>query len=527
MKIRAVSIFTIITLFFGLSSWRVYDIGHSTDLTAASSQMTYVLTVNEPRGNIYDRNMRKLVGTQSKYVAAISPNVSTVNEINNKLGDAAKGALKILRSGKPAAIDATADFSSEQSFLFSVPVRYAEHQIASHIIGYADASGHGITGLEYAYDELLTADDPVTVTYTVDATGRPLSGVDPIVSGTTDVKTGVVLTLDSAVQKAVEQVAPNLGTGAVIVMNAADGDILAMCSVPNYSPLNIAASLENSSSPLLNRALMAYNVGSVFKISVAAAAIDNGTSASWHYNCTGSTKIGTNVFNCHEYGGHGNINMTQALSGSCNPYFISLAQRTGADKILELCKNLGFGSSRNLANGLSAVAGTLPSVDKLTTLPAALANFSFGQGELLLNSVDIAVMTAMIANGGYAVTPRIVSGVVLADGSLTEYRATKPKRVIKDSTADTVSQMMCAVVSDGTGAAALPEVGGAGGKTATAEAGYKIDGKKVNQCWFTGFYPADNPQYVITVLGENGATGSTTCAPVFKQICDSLYDLGV
>lgn len=527
MKKRAISLFTVVTLLFSLSSWRIYDIISSADTAVLSQQMSYTLTVVEPRGNIYDRNMRKLVATQSKYIAAVSPNVSTVNEINRKLGDSATAALELLKSGKPSAIEVTSDFSAEESILFSVPVRYSDDQLASHIIGYTDASGHGVTGLEYAFDDLLSSEDAVKVTYTVDATGRPLSGVAPIVSGTTDIKTGIVLTLDSAVQKAVEQAAPELGTGAVVVMDAENGDILAMSSVPDYSPLNVSASLENSSSPLINRALSAYNVGSVFKILVAAAAVESGVSPSYSYNCTGNVKIGSNVFNCHESGGHGVIDMTSALSGSCNPYFISVAQKTGGDRILSLCRSLGFGERRAFADGLSAAAGTLPNADTLKSQPAALANFAFGQGDLLLTPVDVAVMTAMAANGGYAVTPRLVSGVVMSDGSLYGYRSIKPERVISEKTALSVKKMMCAVVSDGTGLAAMPDSGGAGGKTATAEAGYKIDGKKVNQCWFSGFYPADNPRYAITVLGENGQSGSATCAPVFKQICDSLNQLGM
>ena len=86
---------------------------------------------------------------------------------------------------------------------------------------------------------------------------------------------------------------------------------------------------------------------------------------------------------------------------------------------------------------------------------------------------------------------------------------------------------MCAVVSEGTGGAAMPNVGGAGGKTATAEAGYKVDDQKVNQCWFSGFYPAENPKYVITVLGENGESGAKTAAPVFKRVCDAIYEAGI
>ena len=527
MKIRTISIFCVITLFFSVASWRIYDIALNSDVTAAGQYTTSSLTVWEPRGNIYDRNGNKLVGTQNRYVAAVSPNLSTINEINKKLGKAATTALEMLSGGKPTVIDATADFSCDESILFRVPVRYSTDQLAAHLIGYADLSGHGVTGVELAYDDLLTAEEPVTVTYTVDATGRPLSGVEPAVSGTTDVKTGVILTIDSALQKIAEQAAPDLGTGTVIIMDPSSGDILAMASVPDYSPLNVAASLNNSSAPLVNRALASYNVGSVFKILVAAAALDGGVSAQFENTCTGSVKIGENLFGCHEYGGHGTIDMKKALCGSCNPYFISLAERIGGEKILTLCENLGFGTKRAIANNLFTAESTLPKKETVTAQPAALANFAFGQGELLLTPVDVAVMTAMIANGGYAVTPKAVGGVMLADGGVKEYYTDKPRRVISENAAKSVAEMMCAVVSEGTGGAAMPNVGGAGGKTATAEAGYKVDDQKVNQCWFSGFYPAENPKYVITVVGENGESGAKTAAPVFKRVCDGIYEAGI
>lgn len=522
MKVRAISLFTAVTLIFCIAAGRVYYIIDSADCTAASEQMTYVLTIDKPRGNIYDCNLRKLVGTQSRYTAAVSPNVSAVNEITKRLGSGAKPALELLRAGKPAAIEVTADFDAEESVLFTTSVRYSAVQTASHLIGYTDASGHGVTGIESAYDDFLTCEDAVTVTYTVDATGRPLSGVEPVVSGSTDIKTGVILTVDSTVQRAAEQAAQSLGTGAVIVMDADDGDIRAICSVPDYSPLNIAAALESSTSPLVNRALSPYDVGSVFKILVAAAAIYGGVSPSHRYTCTGNIKIGTNVFNCHDLDGHGSINMTDALCGSCNPYFITLARLCGADKLFKLCRSLSLGSERSLADGLVSAAGTLPDEQTVKDQPAALANFAFGQGKLLLTPVDVAVMTAMTANGGYAVTPRVVSGVMLTDGSVTELKHQAPQRVISEYAASQVSRMMQAVISDGTGAAAMPETGGAGGKTATARAGYTVGGEKVDQCWFSGFYPAKDPQYVITVFGENGVSGASTCAPVFKAICDAL-----
>lgn len=525
MKKRALSLFIAVTLMFLTSSWRIYDIVSDADLSAASSQMSYKLTVTSPRGNIYDRNLRKLVAQQSRYLAAVPSNLSTLNEIDSKLGDYAKVAREALKSGKPTVIEAVSDFAAEQSALFSIPIRYSDNQLASHVIGYTDGSGQGVTGIEYAFDKLLTCEEDVTVTYTVDANGRALSGVEPTVSGTTNIKTGVVLTLDSSIQRITEQSARSIEKGAVVVMNAKSGEILALASRPDYSPLNLADALKSDSSPLINRAFSAYNVGSVFKILVAAAAVDSGVSRSATYTCNGNVKIGTNTFNCHNLSGHGEVDMTAALANSCNPYFINLASKVGAKDIMSLCQKLRFNEKKSFADRLFAVSGRLPSEEKLSSQPAALANFSFGQGELLLTPIDVAVMTAMIANGGYRVSPRLVSGIMLADGSISEYMSESPQRVISEKAADTVAEMMTAVISSGTGSSAAPTYLSAGGKTATAEAGYKSNGQPVNQCWFSGFYPAENPEYVITVLAENGVSGSKSAAPVFRSICDGIYDL--
>ena len=154
MKKRAVALFIVVTLMFLTSSWRIYDIVSDADLSAASSQMSYKLTVTSPRGNIYDRNLKKMVSQQSKWVAAVPSNLSTLNEIDKKLGDYAKIAREALKSGKPTVIEAVSDFAAEQSVLFSIPIRYSDNQLASHIIGYTDASGHGVTGIEYAFDKL-------------------------------------------------------------------------------------------------------------------------------------------------------------------------------------------------------------------------------------------------------------------------------------------------------------------------------------------------------------------------------------
>ena len=220
------------------------------------------------------------------------------------------------------------------------------------------------------------------------------------------------------------------------------------------------------------------------------------------------------------------MNMRQALEQSCNTYFIQLANQIGAEKVYEMAVLLGFGKETVLASGLVSKAGKLPDLSNLKSSSAALANFSIGQGDFLATPLQIAAMTAAVANGGAAPRPALTLGIRDADGSVRFDEPSTAVRAMSRSTAEQLAKMMVAVVASGTGNAAAPETGGAGGKTATAETGWKAeDGSAVLQAWFTGFYPAENPQYIITVLAEDGKSGSTTAAPVFKHIADGIAAL--
>lgn len=127
-----------------------------------------------------------------------------------------------------------------------------------------------------------------------------------------------------------------------------------------------------------------------------------------NYCCEGFYRLGDHSYFCHERAGHGTLDLQQAMQLSCNPYFVELGQRTGAQALLRMAQRLGFGAGSQLAEGVNSSAGSLPTLAQAT--PGELANLSFGQGRLTATPVQVAGMLAAVANGGYAVQPTLFAG---------------------------------------------------------------------------------------------------------------------
>lgn len=521
MKKRMKVITFTVTLMLIISAARVGSLSFGLTKAASTGSSRYTLTVATPRGTLYDCNFNRLTNTLSKRVAVLTSDAKTVAAVTSQLGDEAEDILSRMKSGKPVVCEVPMDFESENAIIFTVDTGLPNDCLAPHIIGYLDAEGRGVTGVERAYDSLLYSDTPLRVTYTVDATGRALSGVEPQVSGQPRKNEGVVLTLDARIQRIAQSQGEHLQKGAIIVMESSTGKIKAVASFPDYSPDKVGQVLDHPDGPLVNRALSLYNVGSVFKPCVALAALDTNISPQLTHNCKGYTLIGSNRFNCNALEGHGLLDMTDSMAKSCNCYFIELGSRVGAELLYNTCIRLGFNRAYSLCEGVGTSPGVLPSLKSLSQLPAALANLSFGQGDLMLSPLHIAVMTAAIANGGMLVTPSLIEGTTADGKTLTPVEQASPRRIMDADSASAVARMMLQVVKSGTGKAAAPDEGQAGGKTATAETGWVVNGKTVTQSWFAGFWR----EYTVVVLCEDGVSGSADCAPVFKRVCDMLSQL--
>lgn len=496
---------------------------------AADQQAGYTITVASARGTIYDTDLTPLVNTGTEYRLSVAPTPEALTLLSDRLdAEEWERVEQRLSGGTPVALtmedipDAAAGM-----MVFQTPVRYTGTLPAAHLLGYLDSEGqHGITGVEKLFDDVLTEySGEVQVTYTLDGTGEWLQGIAPRVENTLSrSQGGVALTLDSRVQKIAQRAADRyLPQGAAVVCEAATGRVLAMVSTPGFQPDTVADVLEDTRSPLLNRALCNYNCGSVFKIVTAAAALEGGIPLTTAYSCAGRIEVQGVPFRCHQQLGHGKVNMVSGFAGSCNPYFIQLAERTGGERLYRMASLLGFGRSLVMESGLETARSILPPRQSLNG--AALANLSIGQGELLASPLHIAALVGAVLNDGQWRAPSLLKGMVDEQRRLTETGLPEPQTVFSADTAGVLRDMMLETVRSGTGQTAAPAAGGAGGKTGTAETGWQQEGEEVVQSWFAGFYPAEEPEYVVVTLAEDADNTGGNSSAAFRQICEQLASL--
>jgi len=524
---RIIAFFSVFMLSMFLSILMVYRISNGTELAqTAERQSSYKLTVASTRGTIYDCHLSALTGSQKEYVAAVVPGIETTAALSKILPDSRmESVYETMGDGHPFTLSIPSNIEQKGIDVFTIQKRYPDSGLGVHVLGYLDGTGKGAAGIEKAFDSLLSSNQGrITVTYKVDALNHVLAGEDAIISDTTELgKSGVVLTLDQYIQTVAEQAADRyLTKGAIVVLEIPSGKIRAMVSRPDYNQNDVASVLESEDSPLVNRAISAYSVGSVFKLAAAAAALEYGISPDYSYTCTGGIDVDGNVFHCYNSESHGQENMEQAIAHSCNTYFVKLMQQVPQEDFLSMARSLGYGQEFILAPGLSSYAGTLPSLKSLS-VPRALANFSFGQGELTATPLQVAAMTNAIASDGVFRAPSLYEGAVDEKLHYTDKtQQNEGKRVMSAETAGLLQQFMKASIEGGTSREGKPDQGGAGAKTATAQTGKYEENTELVESWFTGFFPYDTPKYVVTVFEEGGDGGGRTCGPAFKEIADTL-----
>ena len=492
-------------------------------------QGKYHLHIPLTQGVIYDRFMRPLNQTEDRWLAVVSPTEETVEAVFPVLKDR-DSFTRQLQSVSPFVCELT-EPPAQTPGLTVLPARgdRSGALTAQHLLGYRQEN-RGAAGLERAFSDVLTAcDTSADLTFSVDALGAVLAGDDSETDMNGTPGGGIVTTLDRDIQKitetALQAVRPD--PGAAVVLDCRTGDILASASTPVYQPEALADSLDDPQSPFLNRVLCAYNVGSVFKLVIAAAGLEHGFTADFVNDCTGSTEIYGQVFRCHRRSGHGLLDMEQAVIESCNPYFITLSRMLSAADLHHTAELLGFGQRIVLADGIASDSGSLQSAEMLS-IDAEKANFSFGQGMLLATPLQICAMTACIANRGIYTEPQLVVGVT-ADGSSCPGMPDPAQHyALKPETAQQLCGMMQAVLADPEHANGAPFNTTAGGKTSTAQTGhFAADGTEYCHAWMTGFFPADDPHYAVTVLVENGGSGNEAAAPVFRRIIEEMTRAGL
>ena len=533
MKKRMLVFGAVLTAFFAaLTGWLYHLATSDTIGSAASSQSRSTILVARARGTLYDRYLRPLVNQDRENRYAVFPDNQTVAALSSALSATESEDLtRRFLTGKPftVTIDRLLPLTTGVQ-AFSVPVRYrVDSAFAVHLIGTLDSTGtHGVSGAEWAFDErLAAAAGEAHVTYTVSGSGMRLTGTAAErVNTLSSTAAGVVLTVDRDIQTVAERVADAaVPTGAIVVMDPYSGEILAMVSRPGFTRDTLGAILEREDAPLVNRALANYNCGSVFKIVSAAAALDAGLSADTSFSCTGAVNVGGVTFRCHHRLGHGTLNMFGGFSQSCNPYFIRLIEQTGADALYDTAQAFGFSRAFAIAPGWQTAEANLPSRDALVS-PAALANLSFGQGDLLATPVHIAAAVSAVVNYGRLSPPTVLKGYADADRTTTAASHAPKQIACSPLTAVTLKKMMIDVVENGLGGAAKPKGGTAGGKTGTAQTGaVGQNGEEKVQSWFAGFFPAVQPQYVAVVVSEDAQSTGCYASAAFRSLAEEVMKL--
>lgn len=481
------------------------------------------------RANIFDSNGEKLTNCKENYYAAIKPTKEAADKIKDFLD--AKDFEKLqqdFKKQKPVIQKVNVPYiKSNDILVFSQCERYTDG-LLSHIIGYVNYDGNGVAGVEKSFDELLKKNSRrMRVIFPSGSGGKVIRYGDIILKTDSFYEdSGVYLTIDKRIQEIAEECMDNanIDLGAMVVLEARTGKIRAMVSRPNFDPNNIKKSLDDKNSPFLNRALCQFSVGSVFKPAIAACALEQNIDPYIMYSCTGKIKVKNVEFGCYNRTSHGVLDMQGALEESCNCYFINLINKMDMSETISTLSAFGFGKEIKLCDGIVSQSGVLPSEKELLS-PAAKSNFSFGQGVFMATPLQISACMSVFASGGELYTPYLIEKTIDKDEINFMHKEVKPLRVISKKTADLVCKFLQSAVENGNGRGAKLIYTTSAGKTATAQTGAYKNGKEIYNTWFSGFFPVENPKYVVTVIKEDGSLGASDCAPVFKMFADSVLKM--
>lgn len=398
--------------------------------------------------------------------------------------------------------------------------RYPENPLFPHAVGYSYVD-RGQAGLERFYDDALVGDHGEITSLLDQFLARKRVGDE------------LRTTLDPSAQRAA-LAALGGRRGAVVVMEPDTGKVRVMASVPGYDQNAIRntdafrALNRDPASPLLNRTTQAlYPPGSTFKVVTAAAALDSGryTPDSVVDGTNGKEISGVPLRN---FGGRdwGQVSLTTALTNSVNTAWAQIAVELGKGTMQRYMERFGFGADPpiDLPGDELAPSGEYREgrVIPATSRFVDVGRMAIGQDKLLVTPLQMATVVATVANDGRRMRPWLMERIVDPDGRTRETSQPKQEaRVMSEAAAKELQQMMGNVVREGTGTAAALSGIEVGGKTGTAEIDPRTD---LNQPWFIGFAPLDNPRYAIAVTVERsqGGQGGTVAAPVAKQVLEEL-----
>lgn len=414
---------------------------------------------------------------------------------------------------------------------------YPYDSLASKVLGFTGGDNQGIIGLEVKYEETLKGSNGIILT-TTDARGIELDAVaegriEPVAGKTLEIS------MDYNIQKYCEQAAEKVmrekqADGvSILLMNPQNGEILSMVNVPEFNlndpfELNTGEELEGEklqdalNAMWRNRCINdTYEPGSTFKIITSAACLEEGVvTPEDTFSCPGYRMVEDRRIRCHKVGGHGSETFVQGIQNSCNPVFIDIGLRLGAERFYDYFQQFGLLDLTGI--DLPGEAGTIMhQVENIGLVE--LATISFGQS-FQVTPVQMAVTVSSIINGGRRVTPHFGKAVLDREGNVLETLSYEERSgVVSEKTSKTMQTLLEGVVANGSGKNAYIEGYSIGGKTATSQTLPRSANKYISS--FIGFAPAEDPQVLGMVVIHNPQGiyyGGTIAAPVLRSIFDNV-----
>ena len=512
----------------------------------ALPQQTVTVDVEEKRGNITDRNGIPFTQAGEIHELMIFPNSIGFDDAAYEAIEELTGKPKsyFKEEGKISYTEVILD--PDSSWIERIKegiypgvlyqkgnVRYDDHSLARHVVGYLrESDGVAMSGMEKVFEQYLHPGSVKQVHAVADAKDQIIPGLGYTITEPDETWYHVRLTLDYKIQEILERVLdryPDRRHGGLVV-DARTGDILALASRPQfkqYDPESAVNDTEEAS--FLAIPLEQYPLGSVFKIVVAAAALESGKyTEDTKFVCTGGIQTGSKFFPCHSsVGGLGEITLREAFAYSCNDTFIRIAMDIGGDAIVKTAEKFGLGKALNIE--LPNAAGMLMSKRQYTG--PGIANLAIGQGETMVTPLQIADLLTTLVNGGQRKQLQLVAGLTAPDGKFLESTRESTQsvgqnngndRVISEKTADALAAWMGDVTEYGTAEKARdPQIGGTAGKTGTPQVSGDPYSKEYG--WFAGFFPQNNPRYVIVILSREEGGADDVAVPLFHDIAKSIW----
>ena len=564
--------------------WNLQVRGSERYLSLADQNRIRKIPILAPRGKIYDREGRILVDNYpsvsallireqlpkdsaadlAKISAGLHMSQDDIHERMRRMASNQNAPFLLkddITPDEQAFVEAHRDELPELETIMVHRRLYPKNGFLAHLIGYVGEVSDedlnspqyeiyqpgavvGKSGVEQFYNEILIGKDGSRRAL-VNSHGKEVGklNTDPAVAGHS-----LKLTIDLDIQMAAEQ-ALDGHNGAVIAMDPHTGEILAMVSRPTFDPNAFSVRISNKewnalisdpAKPLLNKAIQAQLApGSVFKVIMSVAGVQENIAQTMHVHCSGSAVFYGHRFGCWVPSGHGNVELPKAIYQSCDVFFYTLAEKLGIDRISKYARQFGLGQKTGI-DLPQEVAGVMPSEEwkaklfKQKWFAGETISVGIGQGAVATTPVQLARALGGIASGGRLVQPHVAFPDDLPSQYVEVARRDKQVQRVDIRQQDwlTITDAMAEVVNVGGSApsAHLPGIDFAG-KTGSAQlvslAKRKALGAKGDQFkqngWFVGLTPRRNPDIVVAILfegGEHGRLAARLVAPIIKAFVD-------